>query len=39
MLEYPVARAWADARVRRIYGGTNEIMKEIIGRSLLREDV
>jgi alkylation response protein AidB-like acyl-CoA dehydrogenase len=38
MLEYPVARAWADARVARIYGGTNEIMKEIIGRSLLKED-
>ncbi len=34
MWEYPVARAWADARVQRIYGGTNEIMKELIGRSL-----
>jgi alkylation response protein AidB-like acyl-CoA dehydrogenase len=34
MLEYPVARAFADARVTRIYGGTTEIMKEIIGRSL-----
>jgi alkylation response protein AidB-like acyl-CoA dehydrogenase len=34
MLEYPIARAYADARVSRIYGGTNEIMKEIIGRSL-----
>ena len=34
MTEYPVARAWADARVTRIYGGTTEIMKEIIGRSL-----
>ena len=34
MREYPVARAWADARVTRIYGGTTEIMKEIIGRSL-----
>ena len=34
MAEYPVARAWADARVTRIYGGTTEIMKEIIGRSL-----
>ncbi|MBX3536791.1 MAG: acyl-CoA dehydrogenase family protein [Chelatococcus sp.] len=34
MVEYPVARAFADARVTRIYGGTNEIMKEIIGRSL-----
>ena len=34
MLEYPIARAYADARVTRIYGGTTEIMKEIIGRSL-----
>ena len=34
MLEYPIARAYADARVTRIYGGTNEIMKEIVGRSL-----
>jgi alkylation response protein AidB-like acyl-CoA dehydrogenase len=34
MLEYPIARAYADARVARIYGGTTEIMKEIIGRSL-----
>ena len=34
MWEYPIARAYADARVSRIYGGANEIMKEIIGRSL-----
>jgi alkylation response protein AidB-like acyl-CoA dehydrogenase len=34
MLEYPIARAFADARVTRIYGGTTEIMKEIVGRSL-----
>jgi acyl-CoA dehydrogenase len=34
MLEYPITRAYADARVQRIYAGTNEIMKEIIGRSL-----
>ena len=34
MWEYPIARAYADARVQRIYGGTNEIMKEIIGRAL-----
>jgi len=34
MAEYPVARAWADARATRIFGGTNEIMREIIGRSL-----
>lgn len=34
MWETPIARAWADARVHRIYAGTNEIMKYIIGRSL-----
>ena len=34
MREYPIARAWADARVQRIYGGTTEIMKEIVARSL-----
>jgi alkylation response protein AidB-like acyl-CoA dehydrogenase len=34
MTEYPIARAYADARVTTIYGGTTEIMKEIIGRSL-----
>ncbi len=34
MWEYPVTRAWADARVQRIYGGTNEIMKELISRML-----
>ncbi len=34
MREYPIARAWVDARVTRIYGGANEIMKEIVGRSL-----
>jgi alkylation response protein AidB-like acyl-CoA dehydrogenase len=34
MLEYPIARAYLDARVTRIYGGTTEIMKEIVGRSL-----
>jgi acyl-CoA dehydrogenase len=34
MLEYPVARAYADARVQKIYGGTNEIMKELIARTL-----
>ncbi|HCS27654.1 MAG TPA: acyl-CoA dehydrogenase [Spongiibacteraceae bacterium] len=36
MWEYPVARAWADARVQRIYAGTNEVMKLIIGRELLK---
>jgi alkylation response protein AidB-like acyl-CoA dehydrogenase len=34
MLEYPVAKGWLDGRVQTIYGGTTEIMKEIIGRSL-----
>jgi acyl-CoA dehydrogenase len=34
MWDYPITRAWADARVQRIYGGTNEIMKELISRSL-----
>lgn len=34
MNEYPIARLWRDARVQRIYGGTSEIMKEVIGRSL-----
>ena len=34
MNEYPIARMWADNRVQKIYAGTNEIMKEIIARSL-----
>jgi alkylation response protein AidB-like acyl-CoA dehydrogenase len=34
MLEYPVAKAFLDSRVQTIYGGTTEIMKEIVGRSL-----
>ncbi len=34
MWDYPITRAWADARVQRIYGGTNEIMKELISRNL-----
>lgn len=34
MLEYPIARAYVDSRAGRIYGGTNEIMKELIARSL-----
>lgn len=34
MWEYPIARAWADSRVQRIYGGANEIMKELVARSL-----
>lgn len=36
MTEYPVARAFQDARVQKIYGGTNEIMKHIIARSVCR---
>jgi alkylation response protein AidB-like acyl-CoA dehydrogenase len=35
MREYPIARAWADSRIQTIYGGTTEIMKEIVGRSLV----
>jgi len=34
MMEYPVARAYADSRVQKIYGGANEIQKELIARSL-----
>jgi acyl-CoA dehydrogenase len=34
MTEYPIARMWTDSRVHRIYAGTNEIMKEVIGLSL-----
>ena len=34
MREYPISRMYVDARVRRIYGGTSEIMKLVIGRSL-----
>ena len=35
MWEYPIARAWADSRVQRIYAGTNEVMKIIISRAML----
>jgi alkylation response protein AidB-like acyl-CoA dehydrogenase len=35
MREYPIARAWADSRIQTIYAGTNEIMKEIVGRALV----
>lgn len=35
MLEYPIAKAYVDSRAQRIYGGTNEIMKEIIGRGIV----
>ncbi|MFC3712794.1 acyl-CoA dehydrogenase family protein [Sphingoaurantiacus capsulatus] len=34
MNEYPIARLWRDARVQRIHGGTSEIMKEVVGRSI-----
>jgi len=34
MCEYAVGRAWTDSRVQSIFGGTTEIMKEIIGRGL-----
>ena len=34
MTEYPIARMFRDSRVQRIYGGANEIMKEIVGRSM-----
>ena len=37
MQEYPIARAWVDARAQRIYGGTNEIMKELISRDILNK--
>ena len=35
MAEYPIARAWADARIMRIYGGSSEIMREIIAKGLI----
>ena len=34
MIEYPIARAYADARVTTIYGGTSEVMKTIIAKSI-----
>jgi acyl-CoA dehydrogenase len=34
MTEYPIARIWADSRVQRIYAGTNEVMKELVARTL-----
>jgi len=34
MLEYPISRSYVDARIQTIYGGTTEIMKEIIGRGM-----
>jgi acyl-CoA dehydrogenase len=38
MAEYPIAHRYTDARIQRIYGGTNEIMKELIARAIERED-
>ena len=35
MSEYKISRAYVDARIQRIYGGTSEIMKELISRSLV----
>ena len=37
MLEYPIARAYIDARIRRIAGGASEVMRDIIGRDLFKE--
>ncbi|MGB0735657.1 MAG: acyl-CoA dehydrogenase family protein, partial [Paracoccaceae bacterium] len=37
MQEYAVAEMWTDARVQRIYGGTNEIMKELIARGFVEK--
>ena len=34
VMEYPIARMYADARVQKIYGGTNEILKELVAREL-----
>jgi hypothetical protein len=39
LAEYPIARAWTDARVQRIYGGANEVMLEIVARSFLGRGV
>lgn len=36
MMEYPIARAYVDARIERIYGGTSEIMKEVISRDIVK---
>ena len=37
MWEYPIAKAFADGRVSRIYGGSNEIMKELIARDIVKK--
>ena len=36
MMETPIARSYADARVQTIYGGTNEVMKELIARTIIK---
>ncbi len=35
MEEYPIARLWRDSRMQRIYGGANEVMKDIVGKALV----
>lgn len=35
MEEYPIARMWRDARIQRIYGGSNEVMKDLVGRAVV----
>ncbi|MCZ4588810.1 MULTISPECIES: acyl-CoA dehydrogenase family protein [Rhodococcus] len=35
MEEYPIARIWRDARIQRIYGGANEVMKDLVGRAVV----
>ncbi len=37
MEEYPIARMWRDARIQRIYGGANEVMKDLVGRALVKQ--
>ncbi len=37
MMEYPICRAYLDARVQTIYGGSNEIMKELIARTIIKD--
>ena len=37
MEKYPIARMWRDARAQRIYGGTSEIMTDLVGRHLISE--
>jgi alkylation response protein AidB-like acyl-CoA dehydrogenase len=39
MLEYPIARFYTDSRISRIYGGTTEIMKEIVGRDIVGREL